>query len=396
MSHAGEDGIMLSLRSMRIPVVFVLVSLIMLASHALAQETEKPMVVIEIDKTTVYRGYQSIEVKAYIITDGRPSLEKAVATLNAGVKVEVELPLVRLAAPVEVTVGNETYTTRYIALAKVPVPAAVSVGIAKLTVTVEGSVGNETFSKTETYDIRVLNQRPVEDARFTAYLALERAMSLLYTAQALGIDVSEEAQAVTEAENALRMADDNLFVREMVEDALKTYEDVSASLERTISSIVVKLSGFAAEMEELATRIRAIEKSVSALEESTKSLASELETLSRDIGESLNTLREGLANYGSTLSRLSKSVNDAITSLAVQVNTLSDTVSKLSSDTNKAFDNLAKSISEIDSKVNRIAESQQALVSTMGALQNSILAVAVILLIIAAIYMIVFKRMAQG
>jgi methyl-accepting chemotaxis protein len=313
--------------------------------------------------------------------------------LKAGVEVRVELSLIRLVAPVEVRVGNETYSVRYIVLGRLPVPEAASTGKAELVVRVNGTAGDQSFYNETVFEITVLNHWTVESTRLKAHLILSRTEALLLAAQALGIDVSREVEEFSMIRSSIEEADDMLFIREEVEEAVSVYEDSIRELERLASTIVTKLSGVAVALDELATRVSALEASVQVIDESLREAASKLEELSRDVSTSLETVREGLTSYGETLAELSRSVSDAIATLASQVNTLSEAVSKLSSDTNSALETLANSINELNAKVDAVASNQQVIASIVSATQNALLAVAVILLITSVISVIALKRL---
>ncbi len=382
------------MRPLLAAAAIALLAVALAAGTAAAEEAEAPRVVkFEVDRTTVYRGYQTIEVVAYILSEGRPTVE-AKAVLEAGVRVEVDLALVRLMAPVEVTVDNETYSVRYIVIGRLPVPVAASVGKARLVVTVNGTADGVSFYNETEFEITVLNHQPVEDARFRAYLALERARSILLSAQALGVDVTEEVEQLSRAEALLAEADDMLFVRGMVEEAVAAYREAGAQLDRVASSVLVKMAEVATRLSELGRRVGALEAELAALREAVQDAASKLEELSLEVRDSLETLREAVVRYGDTLERFSQAVNDAITTLAGQVSAVSESVSRLSDDASAAIDALARSVADLNSKVDRVAEAQRGLASLVDSLQTAVLVVAAVLVLVALINLVALRRVA--
>jgi methyl-accepting chemotaxis protein len=362
-------------------------------SVALAQEEAPRVVKFEVDKTTVYRGYQTIEVRAYILTSTRPQVE-AVATLNAGITVKADLGVVRLSAPTEVQVGNKTYSVRYIAIGRLFVPESAAVGKAILEVKVNGTAGDQTIYNETTFEITILNHIPVEAARFSSYLALSRAQALLQAAQALGVDVGAEAEKVSEVAQQLATADDALFVRGEVEEALSTYEAASSELDALSSAIVAKLSTVAGQLSSLATDMASIDSRVASLEESVSTLASAFESFSAETRDALSSLTDALSGYAQALQQFSDATSSTLTTLSSQLSSLSNSVETLSSNTNKAISSLSEAVSSLSSKVDTLYESQKGFADAIGSLQTAMMVIAVVLIVMAIATIFSLRRVA--
>ncbi|MET1129178.1 MAG: hypothetical protein ABWW70_07670 [Thermoproteota archaeon] len=360
---------------------------------ALAQEEAPRVVKFEVDKTTVYRGYQTIEVRAYILTGTRPQVE-AVATLNAGITVKADLGVVRLSAPTEVQVGNKTYSVRYIAIGRLFVPESAAVGKAILEIKVNGTAGDQTIYNETTFEITILNHIPVEAARFSSYLALSRAQALLQAAQALGVNVGAEAERVSEVAQRLATADDALFVRGEVEEALSTYEAASSELDALSSAIVAKLSAVAGQLSSLAADTASIESRVASLEESISTLASAFESFSAETRDALSSLTDALSGYAQALQQFSDATSSTLTTLSSQLSSLSNSVETLSSNTNKAISSLSEAVSSLSSKVDTLYESQKGFADAIGSLQTAMMVIAVVLIVMALATIFSLRRVA--
>ena len=371
--------------------IVLLLALSMLLPATTAQEETPRVVKFEVDKTTVYRGYQLIEIKAYILTQRRPSVE-ATATLNAGVVVKAELDTVRLAAPTEVQVGNETYSIRYIAIGRIFVPESATVGRAVLEVVVNGTAGDyEIFNET-TFEITILNHVPIELARFNSYLALTRVKALLQAAQALGIDVGAEAEKTSALEQELATADDALFVRGEVETALSTYESVASELDALASSIITKLSAIAGQLSSLATDVSALGGRISSLEDSVSSLATAFETFSAETRDALDSLTGALQSYAEAIQKFSEATSSTLVGLSNQVSSLSSSIDTLSKNTDKAINSLSGAVSSLNSKVDSLYETQKNIAGAIGSLQTAMIVVVVVLLVVAVVTTFTLKR----
>ncbi len=133
-----------------------------------------------VSSTTVYRGYQVIEVVAYLYLPPGTSLVSAsgyVALSSGGLTQNLSMTLVTLTAPITVTVDNKSYTVSRLLVVRVPVSFGLSPGPATLTVYTTGlaRMGNETYDLTRVFrfTITILDHTTVELKRSQAYLSLE-------------------------------------------------------------------------------------------------------------------------------------------------------------------------------------------------------------------------------
>ena len=355
------------------------------------------VVKFEVDRTTVYAKYQYIEVRAYL--SGSPTLTIARATLYAGIVVTVNLSLVSLYEPIEVSVGNITYTVSRIAIGRVPVPAeAAFVGRALLVVEVEGSQGGSTFRNTTKYTITIVSSAPVDDERLSAYRALDKASTLALVASAMGADVANELRKISDAESVIKDAEVRLSAGE-VDQAIALFREARSALDDVTSSLLSKILTISRETSSsiaslntslagLSAYAKSLEKSLTdfakGVTSSIETLQSNIQTLAKqqeDLSKRVDAVVSYINDLGSAISHYSEETNKRIESLASSVDALSKQQTSLASSVNTAIGSLTDAVNRLDSKVNSLADAQNRLSSLLNNLQLAVIVLAILLLI---------------
>ena len=207
---------------------------------------EEPSWVIRLDlsRTTVYRGYQWVEVVAYIHTGltvddtiPRPTVTVSRVTLSAGIEITLPLTLVTLISPTTVVVGDKTYTVQYLVIGRVTVPESAYTGKGTLRVEVSGRAAGRDFSFTRTITLEIADHRPVLAAKTETYAAIERVRAVVSLASALGVDVTGFVKELRGLEEEYSLATERLELYGEVEEALRLY--IAEGLWREVTGYVI-------------------------------------------------------------------------------------------------------------------------------------------------------------
>jgi len=398
----------------------VLVTIVLLSTTPnLHAQVESPKVVkFEIDKTSVYAGYQGIEVKAYIYTPIDPVTREPIparvsiarATLMAGLTITLNLTFIALQDIESITVKGVTYNVKYIVLGRIMVPEAVYPGSAMLRVEVVGTAGTMQFSNSTTFRITVMSSKFVEEDRMNAYRAYERVSILTFIASAQGVDVSKAMDTLSQLESMLKDADSKLMVMGEVKEASDLYKSVVSKAEELSSALLLELVRVSREtssalnnlntkLDNVETYVKNVEsaltrysdetsKAISTLSDNLNALAKQQE----DTAKRLDGVIDYVNNLGSALSQYSSETNKVIESLSKDLNALAKQQEDTAKSLNAAVNTLSGSISTLNNKVGDLAQLQNKLVSMMNNLQISIVVLGVAILIAIAIIALRARR----
>lgn len=340
---------------------------------------QAPKVVkFEIDKTSVYMGYQGVEIKAYIYAPSRPTITLARATLTAGLQIIVNLSLVELTDPTTITIGNITYSIRYIVLGRVMIPQAVYPGVATLRVEISGRVGADTFSNTTTYRITILSSRFVEEERMSAYRSLERVNTIVSIASALGVDTANAIKTLSDIEAMIKEADDRLLTLGEVDEANEIYKNAKQKIDEVYSSVMLGLSLVSRELS------RKLDNVINNVDSLSTTVAEQTNKLDGAI-DYVNKLSLALAQYSST-------TNDAIKSLADYVNKLAKQQDDSSKNINAVLNSISNNVQSLNNKVDNLAKNQDNIVNAFNSLQIAITIMGIAVVIAIAITSLRFRK----
>jgi methyl-accepting chemotaxis protein len=290
---------------------------------------EEPSWVIKLDvsRTTVYRGYQWVEVVAYIHTgltedDTIPSPTVTVSrvTLSAGIEITLPLTLVTLMSPTTVVVGNKTYTVQYLVIGRVTVPESAYTGKGTLKVEVSGRAAGRDFSFTRTITLEIADHRPVLAAKTETYAAIERVRAVVSLASALGVDVTGFVKELRGLEEEYSLATERLEVYGEVEEALKLYKDIASRLSYIEAGVVASLaSRYSALVAKVDTIDASLKQTMKAVEDLSKSLASSVADLQKAISDTSKASLNAVATLATQLADYSKKVDSSLAALATSV-----------------------------------------------------------------------------
>lgn len=368
---------MVNLKSIKsLAITLIAAMLIVSLSLGFTQvQAQAPRVVkFEVDKTSVYMGYQGIEIKAYVHAATRPTITVARATLMAGLQIIVNLSLVELQEATTITVGNVPYRIKYIILGRVMIPQAVYPGAATLRVEVSGRVGADTFSNSTTYRITILSSRFVEEERMSAYRALERINTIVSIATALGVDTSNVAKALSEIEAMIKEADEKLLTLGEVDEANQMYTNAKLKTEEVYSALMIGLTSVSSKLDGVISNVNALSEKVS---EHSNKLDGVLDYV--------NKLSFALAQYSST-------TNDAIESLVDNVNKLAKQQEDSSKNINTALNSISNTLQSLNDKVDNMAKNQDNIVSAFNGLQMAVLVLGVAVVVAVALMGLRFRK----
>ncbi|MEM1526498.1 MAG: hypothetical protein QW775_06605 [Ignisphaera sp.] len=340
-------------------ITFIAAMLIVSLSLGFTQvQAQEPKIVkFEVDKTSVYMGYQGVEIKVYIYAPSRPTITTAKATLTAGLQITVDLSLVELQEATTVTVGNVTYSVKYIVLGRVMIPNAVYPGTATLAIEVSGRVGTTTFSNSTTYRITILGSRFVEEERMSAFRALERVSTIVSIATAIGVDTSNLIKALDEIESMIKEADDKLLTLGAVEEANEMYKKAKLKTEEVYSTVMIGL----------------------------------MET-SSEYTNKLNGLLDYTNKLSLALVQYSNITNDAIESLVNNINKLAKQQEDSSKNINNALNSISNSLQSLNNKVDSVAKNQNDVVNAFNGLQIAVTVMGVAVIVAVALMGLRFRK----
>jgi prefoldin subunit 5 len=359
---------------------------------------EEPSWVIKLDvsRTTVYRGYQWVEVVAYIHTgltvdDTIPSPTVTVSrvTLSAGIEITLPLTLVTLMSPTTVVVDNKTYTVQYLVIGRVAVPEAAYTGKGTLRVEVSGRAAGRDFSFTRTITLEIADHRPVLAAKTETYAAIERVRAVVSLASALGVDVTGFVKELRGLEEEYSLATERLEVYGEVEEALKLYKDVVSKLSYIEAGVVASLaSRYGALVTKVDTIDASLKQTMKAVEDLSKSLASSVADLQKAISDTSKASLNAVATLATQLADYSKKVDSSLAALATSVDqAIKALASDTKSSTEKALGDLASRVKTLDENLVKLSQAQQDLAARVSDIANTlqISLVVTALLILAAI-----------
>ncbi len=382
-------------------LAYVALVLIALSASAIPASAQAQVGVIKLDvsRTTVYRGYQWVEVVAYIYTGEetpRPTLTKATATLTAGITMTLSMPLVELYTPTTVTIDGVDYTVKYLAIARVFIPEAAYTGKGTLRIEITGRAAGVDFTFTRDVTLEIADHRPILATVTEAQAALERVRAVVTLASALGVDTAGYVKELSSIEDTLRSAKDRLEVYGEVDEALLMYRDAVASLYSLEASVV---SALAVKYGALESRVASLEASltqtIKGLEDLSKALASSIAQLEKSIEEVSKSSMNAVSALAKQLEDYSKKVDQSLASFAVSVdNALKSIADATIKSTESSLNDLAGKIKTLDENVAKLADSQRELALKVSDISNTVQIglIVVALMLLASIAVIRFLK----
>jgi hypothetical protein len=328
-----------------------------------AQVPDEPRVIaVDLDKITVYRGYQWIEVTAYIyIPPGGSIISlEGIVNLSAGIATTTPLAWVIPISPITKVVGNVSYSISNLLTARIHVPYGAITGKGELIISISlaARVGNTTYTPSYVFrfPITILDHTPVERTRVEAQTRLENARTVVSILEAVGgISMSDLKASLDNLSARFGRADVHLYEEGEVDRALSIYDDVIRDSAGIVSqAIALFLSKQRESSLALETRLSGIEANISssmaritALERSVASAAEAITTNEA----SIRNLASALANYSNTinsyLSTLDRSIVDTNRKIDNLAQTLSMAIGNMSTDINNRFNNLSSALSQV-------------------------------------------------
>lgn len=379
-------------------VALVLIALSVSAIPASAQ-AQVGVIKLDVSRTTVYRGYQWVEVVAYIYTGEetpRPTLTKATATLTAGITMTLSMPLVELYTPTTVTIDGVDYTVKYLAIARVFIPEAVYTGKGTLRIEITGRAAGVDFTFTRDITLEIADHRPILATVTEAQAALERVRAVVTLASALGVDTAGYVKELSSIEDTLRSAKDRLEVYGEVDEALLMYRDAVASLYSLEASVV---SALAVKYGALESRVASLEASltqtIEGLEDLSKALASSIAQLEKSIEEVSKSSMNAVSALAKQLEDYSKKVDQSLASFAVSVDSALKSIADATiKSTESSLNDLAGKIKTLDENVAKLADSQRELALKVSDISNTVQIglIVVALMLLASIAVIRFLK----
>jgi len=378
--------------------------LLVLVASAVAPyvaSAQMPVGVIKLDvsRTTVYRGYQWIEVVAYIYTGedvARPTLTVSRAVLSAGIELTLPLALVELYVPTTVVVDDVEYIVGYLAVGRITVPEAAYTGKGTLKIEITGRAAGQDFSFTRTITLEIADHRPVLAAKTETYAAIERVRAIVSLASALGVDVSGFVKELKGVEDEYSLATERLEIYGEVEEALSLYRDIAFKLGYVEAGVIASL---AAKYGALVTRVDTIDASLKqtmkAVEDLSKSLASSVADLQKAISDTSKASLDAVAALATQLADYTKKVDKSLETLATSVDqAIKALAADTKSSTEKALEDLASRVRTLDENLVKQARAQEELATRVSDIANTlqISLVVTALLILAAIVAIRLMR----
>lgn len=382
-------------------LVYLVLTVIVLSVAVLPVSAQKRIGVVKLDvsRTVVYRGYQWVEVVAYIYTGdtpARPTLTRATATLTAGLTLSMPLTLVELISPTTIKVDGVEYIVQFLALVRVPVPEAMFTGKGTLRIDIAGRAAGVDFTLVRDIALEIADHRPVLLARTEVMIALERVRAVVTLASALGVDISGYMKELSVIEGTIAGASERLDLYGEVDEALSLYKEALASLSSLEGRIISTL----------AIRYGTIESRISLLEGSLTQTIRSVEDLSKTLATTIAQLEKGLEDVSkrsmdavSALARhmedYSKKIDESLSTLARSV----DSVLKSMAEANRkateaALNDLAGRIGTLDKNVAELAKSQRELASRISDISNTmqIALIVVAVMLLASIAVMKFIR----
>ncbi|MEM1707484.1 MAG: hypothetical protein QXQ86_04405 [Sulfolobales archaeon] len=382
-------------------LAYVALVLIALSASAIPASAQAQVGVIKLDvsRTTVYRGYQWVEVVAYIYTGEetpRPTLTKATATLTAGITMTLSMPLVELYTPTTVTIDGVDYTVKYLAIVRVFIPEAVYTGKGTLRIEITGRAAGVDFTFTRDITLEIADHRPILATVTEAQAALERVRAVVTLASALGVDTAGYVKELSSIEDTLRSAKDRLEVYGEVDEALLMYRDAVASLYSLEASVVSALAVKYGALESSVASLEAsLTQTIEGLEDLSKALASSIAQLEKSIEEVSKSSMNAVSALAKQLEDYSKKVDQSLESFAVSVDSALKSIADATiKSTESSLNDLAGKIKTLDENVAKLADSQRELALKVSDISNTVQIglIVVALMLLASIAVIRFLK----
>jgi hypothetical protein len=351
-----------------------------------AQALAEPSVIaVDLDKRTVYRGYQWIEVTAYIYIPPGGSIVSlsGVANLSAGIATTTPLAWVMPASPVIKVVGNVSYSISNLLTARIQIPYGAVAGRGELVISISlvARVGDATYTPSYVFrlPISILDHTPVERTRAEAQVRLENARTVVSLLEAVGgVSMPDLKASLDNLSARFDRADVLLYEEGEVDRALSIYGDVIRDSAGIVSqAIVLFLSKQRESSLALEARLSRIEANVSssmaritALERSVESAAEAIRTSEA----SIRSLASALANYSNAindyLSTLDKSIVDTNRKIDNLAQTFNMAIGDVSTDINNRLNNLSSALSQVQLAIVIVAIMMLISIAIVGMLRR--------------------------
>lgn len=357
-----------------VSILLIALSLVLVPNEVRSQEIPS-VVAVELDKTTVYRGYQWIEVTAYVYIPPGGSIVSLVggANLSAGIVTFTPLAWISLTSPVIKTVGNVSYEIRNLLIARIQVPFGAIAGRGELLVSISlvARVGNTTYSPSYTYrfPITILDHTVVERTRTEAQVRLENARTVVSLLEAVGgITLTDLRSAINNLSDAFERADALLYQEGDVGRALSIYEsimrDSTGVVSQAIAVFIARQREASISLENrllnIEGNITAANTRISALERSVESAANAIRTNEA----SIRSIAQALANYSNTINQYLSTLDRSIV------------------DTNRKIDSLSQALSSsLNNMSTNIKERLDSFSSALSTVQLALVVLAVVMLV---------------
>jgi hypothetical protein len=354
-------------------IAIVVMSLATMINVAKAQEVPS-VVAVDLDKTTVYRGYQWVEVTAYVYIPPGGSIVSlsGVANLSAGITTTTPLAWVVPVSPVTKTVGNITYTISNLLIARIHVPFGAIAGRGELLISISlvARVGNTTYSPSYTYRfaITILDHTVVERTRIEALLRLDNARTTLSLLEAIGgAPIPEIRSLLANLSDMFNRADTLLYSEGEVSRAMGMYETViRESTGAASQAIAIFVNRQRESSIALDRRLLSIEANISAA-------SARISALERSVELAANAIRSNEASI--------RSVAQALANYSSTINTYLSTLDRSIVDTNKKIDDLAQSMNAGLANMSRDLKSRlDSFSSALSTIQLALVVLAVVML----------------
>ncbi len=370
--------------------------LLVLVASAVAPLTSAQMPVgiikLDVSRTTVYRGYQWVEVVAFVYTGDPPAiptLTVSKATLSAGIELTLPLALVELYTPTTIVVDGVEYVVGYLVIGRITVPEAAYTGKGTLKIEISGRAAGKDFSFTKTITLEIADHRPVLAARTETYAAIERVRAIVSLASALGVDVSGLVSELKGIEEEYSLATERLEIYGEVEEALSLYKDITAKLGYVEAGAIASLATrYGALVTKVDTIDASLKQTMKAVEDLSKSLAASVADLQKAVSDTSKASLDAVAALATQLADYTKKVDKSLETLATSVDqAIKALAADTKSSTEKALGDLASRVRTLDENMVKLSQAQEELAARVSDIANTlqISLVVTALLVLAAI-----------
>ncbi|MEM4970431.1 MAG: hypothetical protein QXE01_04175 [Sulfolobales archaeon] len=351
-----------------------------------AQALAEPSVIaVDLDKRTVYRGYQWVEVTAYIYIPPGGSIVSlsGVANLSAGITTITPLAWVQPVSPVTKVVGNVSYSISNLLTARIHIPYGAIAGRGELVVSISlvARVGNTTYTPSYVFrfPITILDHTPVERTRTEAQIRLENARTVLSLLEAVsGVSMPDLKAMLDNLSARFDRADVLLYEEGDVDRALSMYGDVirdsTGIVSQAIALFLSKQRESSLALESRLSRIEAnISSSIARISALERSVASAAEAI-RTNEASIRSLASALANYSNTintyLSTLDKSIIDTNRKIDTLAQTINAAIGNMSTGINNRLNSLSSALSQVQLAIVVVAVMMLISIAIVGILRR--------------------------